>query len=161
MAPGQGGEGNTILSGATFTVPVPPSVNQLFRNVAGKGRVKTQVYDNYRAHAVTSIKLQKVPQVEGNVVMLLGVERKSLSSDLDNRLKAMVDAIVEAGVIEDDRFVTAYAVAWAPQANGLAHVNVLPVQRLNFEFYPSNDGATGGFFLAPQQQGAEDGYSAF
>lgn len=135
----------------SFTMPTPPSVNQVFRNVRGRGRVKTSAYIDWRAYAVTSIRLQHVRLVTGRVVVVFGVERASLTSDIDNRVKAMLDAMVEAGVIDDDKFVTAFAVAWLPSANGLAHVQVLPVQRLELQFLPSKDGATGGWYhTAPQ-----------
>lgn len=131
----------------SFTMPLPPSVNAIFRNLKGKGRVKTRAYDDWRAFAVTSIRLQKAAHVPGRVVVLFGVERLSLSADIDNRIKAMLDAMVEARVIEDDKFVTGFAVSWLPAANGLAHVTVQPVGPMALKFLPSNDGSTGGWFL--------------
>lgn len=142
----------------TLTMPVPPSVNQLFRNLPGKGRVKTALYDNWRAHAVTAIRLQRVPAVAGRIVVLFGVERVSLAADIDNRVKAMLDAIVDAGVIANDNLVTAIAVSWLPKTNGLAHVQIMPVSRLDVSFHPSPDGASGGWFLsAPPPNGEDDG----
>lgn len=138
----------------TFTVPVPPSVNECFRNLAGRGRVKTLKYDNWRAHAVTSIRGQHVIPVAGRVLVIFGVERSSNSADIDNRIKAMLDAIVEAKVIEDDSLVTGFAAAWLPATNGLAHVQIMPAQPISLEFHPSADRATGGWFMAQPQQGA-------
>jgi len=86
----------------TFQLPVPPSVNELFRNVPGKGRVKTRVYDDWRAHALTSIRLQKLAPVDGHVLIRLNIEMAGDRSDLDNRVKAIFDAIVEAKIISDD-----------------------------------------------------------
>lgn len=144
---------------SSFTMPMPPSVNQLFKNLPGKGRVKTDKYFDWRAFAVTAIRRQQPAAITGRVVILFGVERLSLSADIDNRIKAMLDAMCEARVIADDKFVTAFAISWLPAANGLAHVQVLPVGRLDLKFLPSNDGATGGwFFSAPQpEEGEIDG----
>lgn len=136
----------------TFTIPCPPSVNQIFRNVKGKGRVKTEAYANWRAYAVTSIRNQHVAPIRGRVIILFGVERASAAADIDNRIKAMLDAIVEAGVIEDDRFVTGLAAAWLPATNGLAHVQIMSTDRIDIQFHPSKDGATGGWFTAPQPE---------
>ena len=146
------GVGEGASSPISFTMPVPPSVNGIFRNARGRGRVKTKDYIDWRAYAATSIRLQRVGRVRGHVVVVFGVERASLTADIDNRVKAMLDAMVDAGVIDDDRFVTALAVAWLPAANGLAHVQVLPAERLELQFLPSKDGATGGWYhTAPQQ----------
>lgn len=142
----------------TFTMPVPPSVNQMFRNVRGKGRVKTEAYDQWRASAATSLRLQRIAPVAGRVVVIFGVERGSLAADIDNRIKAMLDAIVAAKIISDDNQVTAFAAAWLPKANGLAHVQIIPSAEVGIEFHPSKDGATGGWFVsAPQPDGEPDG----
>lgn len=165
-------EGRARLSGAravvgapapaavSFTMPMPPSVNQIFRNLKGKGRVKTSEYHDWRAFAVTAIRRQQIGALTGRVLVLFGVERMSLTADIDNRIKAMLDAIVEAGVIADDRYVTGFAIAWLPAANGLAHVQVLPVARLDLKFLPSNDGSTGGWFVdaPPTNEGVDDGF---
>lgn len=148
----------TSPAAISFTMPMPPSVNQLFKNLPGKGRVKTDQYFDWRAFAVTAIRRQGVGGMTGRVIIIFGVERLSLSADVDNRIKAMLDAMVEAKVLEDDRFVTAFAVAWLPSANGLAHVQVLPVGRIDLKFLPSSNGATGGWFIsAPQPNGDHDG----
>lgn len=162
---GHSGQGRAVgdePAAVTLTMPVPPSVNQLFRNLPGKGRVKTKVYDNWRAHAVTMIRAQKLAPVAGRVLVMFGVERMSLAADIDNRIKAMLDAIVDARVIGDDSQVTAFCAAWIPAANGLAHVKIMPVGRLDISFHPSPDGASGGWFMsAPQSSGDDNGLVHF
>lgn len=138
-----------------FTVPCPPSVNALYRNVPGRGRVKTTAYYDYTTLAVTAIKRQRVPHVAGHVVMVIGVERARNTSDISNRIKALEDCIVKAGVIEDDRFVTATAITWLPAANGLAWVHIRPAEKFTLEFHPSKDAATGGWVVAASQSESE------
>ena len=147
----------------SFTMPTPPSANHLFRNVKGVGRVKTAQYDDFIRMGVAAIRQQKVQPISGNVVVVLGVERMSDRADIDNRLKATLDAIVKANTIEDDRFVTAIAISWLPKANGLSHISIYPVQRLDLMFQPSQNGASGGWFLnAPFQNGEfSDGTQPF
>ena len=141
---------------ASFTLPTPPSVNALYKNVPGKGRVKAGLYDDFIRRGVASIRAQKVPGLIGRVVILFAVERmsKMTCADIDNRLKAMLDTMVVAGVIEDDQFVTAIFVTWAPPANGLAHVQVFRAgQPITVTFHPSPDGASGGFYLPRNPEG--------
>lgn len=146
-----GGALADLPSPVSFTLPTPPSVNELYKNLPGRGRVKSGVYDDFIRRGVASIRSQAVAALSGYVIAIFGVERMSASADIDNRLKSMLDTIVKAGVIEDDRFITAIAVSWLPKANGLAHVRLLPVQHLDLSFHPSPDGASGGWFpSAPQ-----------
>lgn len=144
-----------------FTVPTPPSVNSLFRNVPGRGRVRVARYDTYIREAAAAIRRQKVPHIAGEVLAIMGVERPNMTSDLDNRLKGAIDAIVKAEVIDDDRFIVAYALSFLPPANGLSHVILMPVQQLSIEFHPARNGASGSWILAPQPNGEEDGDQPF
>lgn len=141
----------------SFTIPMPPSTNHLFKNVKGVGRVKTKAYEDFRLMAIAAIRRQRVHAIPGRVVMVWAVERNSLQSDISNRLKAAEDSIVKAGIIEDDRFVTSHFITWAPKANGLAHVQIYPIQRMTLDFYPSQDGASGAVIVrAPQSEEGED-----
>lgn len=156
-----GAESQTVPSTpvpVAFTIPTPPSVNQIYRNKQGRGRVKTGLYDDFIARAITAIRLQRVSPLDpGNYIAVFGVERMSACADVDNRLKSMIDSIVKAGIIEDDRFITAIAVSWLPKANGLAHVALHPIQRLSLNFHPSPEGTTGGWFAqVPQPTEGED-----
>jgi crossover junction endodeoxyribonuclease RusA len=128
---------------------MPPSVNSIFRNVRGRGRVKTAEYIDWRAVAVAAIRRQNPGAISGRVLVNIGVERISKTADIDNRVKAIFDAMVEAGVITDDKYITAFFIAWQPPANGLAHIEVVPVGPVTIKFLPSNDGSTGGCFIAP------------
>lgn len=125
-------------------LPVPPSVNQAYKNTK-RGRSKTKEYDHWLQYAYTSVRLQNVDKVKGRCVVVIGVERKSLAADIDNRIKLAIDALVTANVIDDDRFVTAIAITWLPEANQLCHIQIFPIQPLGLQFHPSSDGATGAW----------------
>lgn len=153
---GQGDGAGLVPVAVSFTIPVPPSVNNIFRNLPGRGRVKTHDYNDWQAFALTHIRQQAVAPVSGRVVVTFGVERASNTADIDNRIKAMLDTIVEAGIIEDDKLVTAFAAAWLPHANGLAHIQILPVGRVELTFRPSPDGVSGGWFIATPQLSSGD-----
>lgn len=143
----------------SFTMPTPPSTNHLFKNVKGVGRVKTDKYNDFVRMGVTAIRIQHIQPIQGNVVVVLGIERMSEGADIDNRLKALLDTIVEAKVIQDDRFVTAIAISWLPKANGLSHISIYPVQQLGLIFHPSQNGMSGGWFPnMPQLGDSNNGY---
>lgn len=140
-----------------FTLPTPPSTNHLFKNVRGVGRVKASHYDDFLRMGVAAIRRQGIGKISGHVVAVIGVERMSDRADIDNRLKALLDTIVTAEVIDDDSLITALAIAWLPKANGLAHVSILPVGQLALTFHPSHNGASGGWFHnAPFSEGEEN-----
>lgn len=87
----------------------PPSVNALYRNVRGKGRVKTTAYKDWLEVAGQEIRLeQRVPLVRGTVRIAYALQRGVMKADLGNYLKALDDALVAFGVIEDDSLIEGY-----------------------------------------------------
>lgn len=141
---GQGGELPPDLAPVAFNMPVPPSVNDAYKNTK-RGRAKTKAYEHWLRYAYTMIRLQKPRKVSGRCIVVIGVERKSLAADIDNRIKLTLDAMVSAQVIDDDRFVTAIAITWSPEANQLSHIQIYPIQSIGLQFHPSSDGATGAW----------------
>lgn len=147
----------------TLTIPAPPSVNKLFKNNrVGAGRSKTLDYKNWLAEVSWRIREQLAQpgcdRVPGRVVIVVAVERVNLMADCDNYLKGILDALVKQRAIDDDRFVTSATVVWAPMGNRQRQkariLIVSALQPLNFNFHPSPDGATGGWFLdAPDDDG--------
>jgi Holliday junction resolvase RusA-like endonuclease len=144
-----------VLAPSSITqlvVPAPPSVNAMFRNVPGKGRVRTKLYDDWRGHAGWRLKLQNPEPVRGDVVILVGVERANGAADVDNRIKALFDLLVEHGVIEDDSKVVGFAAAWSPQRDSLARIAVMPAAPLFIQFQLASEGSAGGWFMQEPPQ---------
>lgn len=138
-----------------FVLPVPPSTNSLFRNVPGRGRVKSKKYNDFIINALNELHCQKIKAINGNVVVVMGFERASRRSDVDNRIKALLDVIVKAAIIRDDRYVTALAVAWLPNISGQAHISVCPAsEQLKLLFNPTaaDNAATGTWIFQKTQQ---------
>jgi Holliday junction resolvase RusA-like endonuclease len=107
-----------------FSLPLPPSVNDLFANVSPamaararrrgrklRGRVKTKVYDSWCEHAGLMLNAQRVPLIRGDVTVEAILCRPNAQSDLDNRIKGLLDAL-KGRVITDDRNVVALNVRW-------------------------------------------------
>jgi Holliday junction resolvase RusA-like endonuclease len=135
-----------------ITIPLPPSVNALYRNLPGKGRVKTQAYKDWAGRAGWILKSQNPQPVPGRVVIVLSVERNSAASDIDNRSKAVLDLLVDQKIIKNDNLVTALATVWAPSGTGQARVAVVPSNDLVMDLKVSDDKSTGGWFLRPPEQ---------
>lgn len=144
------------VSCTTLTIPAPPSVNNLFANgkPGSRGRFKTPTYKAWIAESSWRIREQMTGAdcnpIKGRVVIIMGVERKSLRADLDNTMKAVGDLLVSTRVIEDDRFITGIVLAWMPQGghrDPIARVMIRPADPLTLNFHPSPDGATGGWFM--------------
>lgn len=89
-----------------FFVPVPPSANDLFANVPGKGRVRTEKYRSWATTAGWMIKSQNINHQVPGLGWSVAIEaRINHSRDLDNILKPTLDLLVALRLIGDDRYV--------------------------------------------------------
>lgn len=79
----------------SFTLPVPPSTNQLY---SGR-RFKTPTYKAWINEAGWEVKLRNIQPIKGPFHLTIYLPGKM---DLDN-LKAIPDLLVSMGIIEDDR----------------------------------------------------------
>lgn len=90
----------------TFTLPTPPTANNLFVNVPGKGRSATAEYREWQHNAgwgvKTSIVGKPIPDPPYKVTYI--VPRKA-RGDLANREKAIGDLMVKLGILKDDSLI--------------------------------------------------------
>lgn len=96
-------------------IPIPPSVNDLTATVwRGKGKatqVKTAKHKAFAAEAVKAIQLAMEPVKQYPVhlhLTVIGGKNFPTDRDIANAEKATTDALVAAGIIQDDcrKFVT-------------------------------------------------------
>lgn len=91
-----------------FVVDWPPTANSLYATVGGR-RVKSAAGRRYAKQVADSILVQCVPRhsLTGSlhVCLYLRPPREHNIGDIANREKALMDALVTCGVIEDDRFI--------------------------------------------------------
>lgn len=86
-----------------LSLPNPISVNAMFSNVPGIGRVKSKRYAAWVKEAGWLIRSQRPGQVEPPVSVLIElVPQDKRKQDADNRIKACLDALVSSGVLSDD-----------------------------------------------------------
>jgi crossover junction endodeoxyribonuclease RusA len=112
-----------------FTLPWPPSVNHYWRNFRGR-MVIGERGRAYRRDAIASIRQQRIPAdgVGGPLSVLVHAfppDRRR--RDLDNLQKALLDAVVAAGVIEDDSNIDELQVVRGKvQRGGMVWVRIQP-----------------------------------
>lgn len=90
----------------SLRLTLPPSVNNLFANVQGRGRVKTAKYRGWCNDAVRSIWAQSTPPREIAPPYKITIDLPAkMRGDIDGRLKAAIDALVVGHILTDDRHV--------------------------------------------------------
>jgi Holliday junction resolvase RusA-like endonuclease len=101
----------------TLTLPFPPTVNNLFRNVPGKGRVRTGHYRLWLQEAALLLRAQRAPSLKGSYRLTISAVRPdNRRRDIANLEKAVSDCLVHAGVIEDDHMAQSILLMWSDSA---------------------------------------------
>lgn len=100
---------------STFTLPYPPSANRIWRNVGGK-TLKSAEYRQWLSVAIPTIIHQRPEPVAGKYDLTVVATRPdNRGRDLDNLLKPVSDAIVQAGVVHDDQHVQNITIGWSEE----------------------------------------------
>lgn len=110
-----------------ITVPMPPSVNKLFANVPGKGRVKTRAYRAWIEEAGWEVKRQRPSKVTGRFHISIACKRPdNRRRDVANLEKALTDLLVRLKVIPDDAMAESVTMSWSGGTLGAAEVTIWP-----------------------------------
>lgn len=115
----------------TVDLAFPPSVNNLFFNAKGKGRVKTPAYKKWQDDCGWLIKSQRPERVEGAVEVSISIcPPNKVRRDIDNLIKPCLDFLVAHRIIEgdDSRFVRAVRAEWVTDQDFPCRVTVTPVR---------------------------------
>lgn len=96
---------------AVLFLPPPPSVNQLYFNRTG-GRGKTKRKRDFGKRVAEQVMLQKPPRFKGAYSLEICLRRNGRSGDLANYEKAISDALVDTGVLEDDKHLKDLRLYW-------------------------------------------------
>jgi len=94
--------------GAAFSLPIPPSTNNLFATVRGGRRVKSRRYQAWIVAGTARLREQgigRAKQPASVTVTIKGGRGFNRARDGDNTLKPILDLLVSAGVLTSDRFV--------------------------------------------------------
>jgi Holliday junction resolvase RusA-like endonuclease len=117
---GGGAEGRRV----SYRLPFPLSVNNLFFNTK-RGRVKTTRYQKWLLEVGALLKSQGIVKIYGPILLkILIIKPDRRRRDLDNYLKALIDALVLNGVMEDDSLIEKIIVSWHSDNLGGCFVEV-------------------------------------
>lgn len=111
---------------ASIKIPVPISVNAMYRNVVGVGRVKTKELKNWKLEAEWELARQNPPRFVGQVDISITLRYPPKGrADVSNYIKSVEDLLVTCGVIEDDscKYVRSVSARWSHEEQG-CRVNV-------------------------------------
>lgn len=102
-------------------LPFPPSVNQAYRNVAGRGRVKSRAYINWIKDADIALYGQNKNERIGGpfVCEIIAKEPDRRRRDVDNIIKVVLDYIVAAGLVDDDSRCRRISSEWGGKEPGI------------------------------------------
>jgi len=104
---------------------IPPSTNACYRNVVGKGRARTKRYKDWAAAAGWD--MNGHGQVDGPFTAIIVIDRKARHglSDIDNRIKPVLDLLQTHGVIVNDRACESVTAQWG-EADGGMSIRISP-----------------------------------
>ena len=92
-----------------LTLPIPPSVNAMYRNVAKRGRVKTAAYKAWIVEADQWFMAQRrrnpiISEIEFTRPCEIAIRVPAkMRGDISNRIKAAEDYLVSRGITRDDK----------------------------------------------------------
>jgi len=97
----------------TVELPIPPSVNALWFNAPGRGRVRTDEYRAWLKEAGWLLKEQRVVRIPGTVglQLLVGIPKRR-RRDLDNTLKPLGDLLQSNGIVRNDNDIVEVFAKW-------------------------------------------------
>ena len=79
-------------------MPMPPSVNQIWRSARVRGRLRVYRSKRYRSWATEAgweIRAQRPVHIAGWVRVTISLGLTKRRSDADNRVKVLLDSLVE------------------------------------------------------------------
>lgn len=96
-----------------FNLPFPPSTNNLFINLRGRGRVKSPEYRKWRDQARLWLVAQGAGEFKGQAHVSIDLDDKE-RGDCDNRAKPVLDILVDHGILQGDskKHVRRVSVGW-------------------------------------------------
>lgn len=97
---------------------VPPSTNNLYTNVPGRGRVKTKRYKAWINAAGWDFKGKGY--IDGPFTCIITIDRskRHARADIDNKIKAVLDLLQAYSMIENDRLCESATIRWGDAPDG-------------------------------------------
>lgn len=125
-------EPKAVSSARILITDMPPSANGLRKSFIKEGKVisvKSDGYTDWRKAAVAEIASQAVGKIDGPYHLSIVAQRHWRSKrarDIDNIIKPISDALVKAGVVQDDSLAESVMARWIDELPG--HAVVIDVE---------------------------------
>ena len=104
----------------TLDLMRPPSTNNLYLNVPGHGRVRSDRYNQWLDESAWMIFAQKPGRIDGKFYADIIIKRPdNRKRDLDGLLKPLLDCCVKNRIIRDDSLAERITLAWAEGGEGV------------------------------------------
>jgi len=112
-------------------LPFPPSVNTYWRNFQGRMLISKKGRE-YRKTVADIVLLNRAAKhYQGKIKMTIEAWRPDgRKRDLDNLLKAPLDALTHAGVYLDDHLIVHLTIYWADDKGGKLNVKIEEIQNV-------------------------------
>jgi len=111
-------------------IPRPPSSNNMFVNVKGRGRVKSKRYKAWWTQAYYYVKANApnaLVAVARPVMVNITVKRRGPKvGDIDNMIKPVLDLLVTTGILEDDHLVQEVRARWGQAEDVTVSICAIP-----------------------------------
>lgn len=121
-------EARKSVEAVALVLPFPPATNNLFFNVPGRGRVKSDRYSAWLGEAGWMIAEQKPGRIAGEYEAdIIAYRPDKRRRDLDGIIKPLLDCLVAYRVTGDDSLARKITIAWADGGEGVT-VTVRPFE---------------------------------
>jgi Holliday junction resolvase RusA-like endonuclease len=114
---------------ASFTLPYPPSLNNLYATVRGR-RVLSAEGRNYKEGVKLVLTMAGIQKVSGVIRLTVKVYRPRKAGDLDNTLKVVLDGITGVGWEDDRQVEHIHAYRFEDKANPRVEVEILDMGKM-------------------------------
>ena len=108
-----------------LTLPWPPTVNTYWRNVNGRTIISAKGRE-YRKAVADQVLIQRgAKHLDYALQVTIAAYRPDRRRrDLDNLLKAILDSLTHAGVMEDDCLIVDLRIYWEDDVGGMVKVTI-------------------------------------
>lgn len=113
---------------------LPPSVNAIWRHTRGGKTYRTAAYMTWIRGEEWNIMPQLIGQKRfvGPVYVTIAMKRPRANSDIDNRIKAILDFLQHIGAIDNDKHVYGVNAFWSSnlRAGEAAEISIVQADEL-------------------------------
>lgn len=134
-----------------LSLPYPPSANRLWRNWRGRMVLSTEGRSYKQGVKLRALTQGCLRPLEGPVVVFVTAYRPRRNGDLDNALKALLDALKGVAFVDDDQVVELHAMRLDDKADPRVVVTIEAIDQ-KFALKPGQSRREGVMWLGPESE---------